>query len=82
VSLANLKGSNRAYIEREIPHIASLMADSIADVVASSDVLIVGNAADEFRNVPDAARDDQVVIDLVRILPDTQSKPGYHGMSW
>jgi len=82
VSLANLQGSNRAYIEREIPHIASLMADSVADVVASSDVLIVGNSAEEFRDVPDAARDDQVVIDLVRILPGTQSKPGYHGISW
>lgn len=82
VSLANLSGSNRAYIEREIPHIASLMADSVADVVAFADILVVGNAADEFRDVPDAVRDDQVVIDLVRILPDTQSKPGYHGIAW
>lgn len=82
VSLANLKGANRAYIEREIPHIASLMASSVADVVAFAEVLVVGNAAEEFRDVPDAVRDDQTVIDLVRILPDAESKPGYQGIAW
>ena len=82
VSLANLEGANRAHIEREIPHIASLMADSVADVMAFAEVVVIGNASEEFRDVPDRIGDEQVVIDLVRISPEERSKPGYQGICW
>src|SRR5690606_40626027 len=49
VSLANLQGANRAYIEREIPHIASLMCDSIDALLQQSDVVVIGNGAKAFR---------------------------------
>jgi GDP-mannose 6-dehydrogenase len=82
VSLANLEGANRAHIEREIPHIASLMADSVADVMAFAEVVVIGNASEEFRDVPDRIGDEQVVIDLVRISPEVDAKPGYQGICW
>ena len=82
VSLANLEGANRAHIEREIPHIASLMADSVANVMAFADVVVIGNASAEFRDVPDSVGDEQVVIDLVRISPQVHAKPGYQGICW
>lgn len=83
VSLANLQGANRAYIEKEIPHIASLMCDSIEDVLADCDVVVIGNGAPEFRQALDQIRPEQIVIDLIRIGGETGQLNGqYNGICW
>ncbi|MAT97553.1 MAG: GDP-mannose dehydrogenase [Anaerolineaceae bacterium] len=83
VSLANLQGANRAYIEKEIPHIASLMCDSVEDVLADCEVVVVGNGAPEFRQVLDQVRPEQIVIDLIRISDETGHLNGhYNGICW
>ncbi len=83
VSLARLHGANRAYIEREIPHIASLMCDSMDDVIAQSDVIVIGNKAPEFREALKQARADQVILDLVRVVKDREPIPAhYEGICW
>ncbi len=80
VSLARLIGANKAYIEREIPHVSSLMRDTPEQVVADSDVIVVGNSAAEFVAALSGARPDQVIIDLVRLQLDTASD--YRGICW
>lgn len=82
VSLANLHGANRAYIEKEIPHIASLMAPSLEQVVEQAEVLVVGNKTAEFAQVLSQLRDDQILIDLVRIAQDVPSNGHYQGICW
>jgi GDP-mannose 6-dehydrogenase len=83
VSLARLHGANRAYIEREIPHIATLMCNSMEEVLAESEVIVIGNKAPEFGQVPQQARQDQVVIDLVRISEDINHLDArYEGICW
>ncbi|MFW6116107.1 MAG: nucleotide sugar dehydrogenase [bacterium] len=83
VSLARLHGANRAYIEREIPHIATLMCDSIDEVLSESDVIVIGNNSAEFRPVLKRARLDQPVIDLVRIMEDSDHVHAqYEGICW
>jgi GDP-mannose 6-dehydrogenase len=83
VMLARLHGANRAYIEREIPHIASLMRATPEEVLTESDVIVVGNKSPEFRAVLEQARPEQVVIDLVRFLPDRNGVTyQYEGVSW
>lgn len=83
VTLARLHGANRAYIEREIPHVASLMCDSIEEVIAGCEVIVIGNKAPEFQQVLDQARDDQVIIDLVRISNETEHRGArYEGICW
>jgi len=83
VMLARLTGANRAYIEREIPHIATLMRSTPEEVLNDSDVIVVGNKSAEFRAVLEKARPEQIVIDLVRILPDsTGVSYQYEGVSW
>lgn len=83
VSLARLHGANRAYIEREIPHIATLMCNSVEEVLAESEVILIGNGAPEFQAALQQARDDQIVIDLVRLArtPDSISAR-YEGICW
>jgi len=83
VSLARLHGANRAYIEREIPHVATLMCASIDQVLAESEVIVIGNKAPEFSQVIPKLRPDQIVLDLVRILKNTQSlDTQYEGICW
>ncbi len=83
VSLARLHGANRAYIEREIPHIASLMCSSMQEVLAESEVMIIGNKSPEFAQALGQLRPDQVVIDLVRISKEISLlDEKYIGVCW
>ncbi|MDX1521404.1 MAG: nucleotide sugar dehydrogenase, partial [Anaerolineae bacterium] len=83
VSLANLQGANRAYIEQEIPHIASLMANSIDEVLSESEVIVIGNGAPEFRSILDKVADNQIIIDLVRISKEINNlDENYEGICW
>jgi GDP-mannose 6-dehydrogenase len=82
VSLANLHGANRAYIEKEIPHIAQLMRDSIDDVIESSDVIVIGNNSPEFQNIQTRYNGRHVTIDLVRIAGEKTSSEHYQGICW
>lgn len=81
VSLARLFGSNREYIEQEIPHIAKLMRGSIDEVLGASDTIVIGNKSEEFRQIESSLRPDQTVIDLVRLF-DRPSGNGYQGICW
>lgn len=82
VSIARLFGANKEYIEREIPHISQLMRASVDEVVEASDVLIIGNKAEEFRRIEGLLRGDQIVIDLVRLYDGQTSSGIYQGICW
>ena len=59
------------------------MRASAEEVLNDSEVIVVGNKSAEFRAVLEQARPDQIVIDLVRILPDaTGVSYQYEGVSW
>ena len=81
VSLARLFGSNKAYIEEEIPHIAKLMRGSIDEVLDAANTIVIGNRSEEFRQIESRLRPDQTVIDLVRLF-DRTSGDGYQGICW
>jgi GDP-mannose 6-dehydrogenase len=64
VVLSSLKGSNRRYIEAEIPHISSLLCDSVDALVAHADVLVFGATGGEAALVMAAATDRHTIVDL------------------
>lgn len=84
VSIAKLMGSNKEYIEKEIPHISSLMCSSVKELIHNSDVVIIGNFNDEFREVLiSELKENQIVIDLIRIFgPSDKMKAEYYGICW
>jgi GDP-mannose 6-dehydrogenase len=83
VSLARLVGANKDYIEKQIPHLSSLLCDSVNDVIDGSDVIVVGNAAPEFTQGVTACRPDQIIIDLVRLpLSGSLVAADYRGICW
>jgi GDP-mannose 6-dehydrogenase len=83
VTSARLIGANREYIEKEIPHIWTLMRPSIDDVLASADTVIIGNGSSEFREIGQRLRDGQLVVDLVRAFGSRRSDGrSYEGICW
>ena len=83
VSSANLIGSNREYIEKEIPHIWTLVDDSMERVVKRSEVVVIGNGTPAFRTIGEQLTNGQIVVDLVRAFGDKLSdNKQYHGINW
>lgn len=82
VSLARLFGANKEYIERGIPHISQLMRSSLKEVLEASDVLIIGNKSEEFREIDSELRPGQIVIDLARLWAGRTSDEQYQGICW
>ncbi len=82
VQLARLIGANQSYVEQHIPHVAALMKNTPAEVVESSDVIVIGNKGDEFRDVIAAVPAEKLVIDLVRLDKEWVTKGNYIGLAW
>jgi GDP-mannose 6-dehydrogenase len=83
VHLARLVGANRAYIEEVIPHIGDLLSDDLAATVAHGGLVLIGNPAPEFKDLPALMRPDQRLLDLVRV-PGLREALGerYDGVNW
>jgi len=81
VSLARLVGANKCYIDQQIPHLASLLCDTPAEVVASSDVIVVGNRSEEFSAALTRCTSEQTIVDLVRV-PMAMTQAEYRGICW
>jgi GDP-mannose 6-dehydrogenase len=83
VSLAKLVGANKEYIEKQIPHLSSLLCGTIDEVIDGSDVIVVGNSAPEFVEAVKQCRPDQIVIDLVRLpIYGSSIQADYRGICW
>ena len=83
VQLARLVGANKSYVEKELPHIASLMSPSIEQLVDQSEVLIVTCNSKSFRQIPQMLQAHQTLIDLVGISNgDKQMEVVYQGICW
>jgi GDP-mannose 6-dehydrogenase len=82
VNLAKLTGANRDYILNHISHIARLMTDKMEDVLEFGETIVVGNNADEFRGVLEKLREDQVMVDFVRITGQRSKEGKYEGICW
>ncbi len=83
VHLSNLLGSNRAFIERHLPHIGALIRSDLREVVGGSDV-IVASMADSatLAALEQLLTPGHVVLDLVG-LPARERLPGRQvGLCW
>ncbi len=80
---AQITGANRAFIEQEIPHIWTLMAETPDEVIDSAGLLVLGTdiarsavlTADRIRG--------KMIVDLVGVRdPVVEAAPGYRGINW
>jgi len=82
VSLAAIYGSNKAYIEREIPHIHALMCDSLPQLLEESETVVLANRDEHITQHLQHFRDDHTVIDLARMVSPETIKGRYIGLYW
>jgi GDP-mannose 6-dehydrogenase len=84
VNLARVSGANRAFIEERIPHLSRLMVESMDELLAHAETVVVGNAAEEFAGLPQLVSGNQVVIDLVRVAGQKSVAVAgvYEGLCW
>jgi GDP-mannose 6-dehydrogenase len=81
VNLAALTGANQDYILNHIPHISKLMVNSMDEVLAFAETIVIGNSAAEFKQILNKITPQQQVVDLVRIVQ--QGSGGqYDGICW
>lgn len=81
---AELVGKNRDFIEREIPHLSSMLREDAAEV-ATADVLVISKVTDAALAALKTRKPGTKVVDLVRI-PDADrlaiSAEDYVGVAW
>jgi GDP-mannose 6-dehydrogenase len=83
VQIARLTGSNRAFIEREIPHLERLMVGTPAEALAGRTLAVIGHVAPADRPALIAALNGHVIFDLAGI-DELRDIPGttYVGLCW
>jgi GDP-mannose 6-dehydrogenase len=82
VNIASLVGANRDFILNRIPHISRLMVGDIDAVLEHAQTVVIGNRDTDFKNVPERLRDDQRLVDLVRINDKRSENGSYSGICW
>jgi GDP-mannose 6-dehydrogenase len=83
IELTRLTGTNKRFLEDKLPHISSLLAPSVADVVRRSHTLVICKRATEYAGLEGLIRPGQEIVDLVAMLR-SNGRPleHYHGLYW
>ena len=83
VQVARLTGANRAFIEREIPHLERLLAPEPAAALEGAGLVVVGHIGRGDRPAMLSALHGQHVLDLAGV-PELRAHPGvtYQGLCW
>jgi GDP-mannose 6-dehydrogenase len=83
VNVATLLGSNRAYIDQEIPHLEHLMVGSPAEALAGSRLAVIGHVSPQDRPALLAELHGHAVIDLAGIAElRGRDDIDYQGICW
>jgi len=83
IELTRLTGANKRFLEDKLPHISSLLAPSVADVVSRSKTLVICKRATEYAGLQELIRSGQEIVDLVAMLrPNGRPLEHYHGLYW
>ena len=83
VSLARLRGANKAYIEQIIPHISNLMKPTIESAVDGSEVVVLAKRSSEIEEALNRWCDGKYIIDLASVVASSREAKGqYEGICW
>jgi GDP-mannose 6-dehydrogenase len=79
----SLRGANRAFIERHLPHLGELLSDSLEAALQTAKTIVVSKTWPAIAELPARLARDQVVIDLVGVpWPRERFEGTYVGIGW
>lgn len=80
VKISALEGKNKEYIDAALPHLSVMLHESLSEVLAESEIIVVTKNQPDFDKLL-ARHPDKVVIDLVG-LESIARHPNYNGICW
>lgn len=80
VNLSNITGTNKHYIDTRIPHLANLLKSDLKEVVESSELLVISQNDERFRDLIEEYP-DKIFVDLVRVVNEPLNH-NYEGIGW
>lgn len=81
VHLSKLIGANKSFINERLPHLSELVITDLGMAIEKNDVVIINHKGFNPATHYNRLQDKKAVFDLVRI-PELESLPNYHGISW
>jgi GDP-mannose 6-dehydrogenase len=83
IDVARMVGTNREFLEHEIPYLESILRPTVDAVLENADVVVIATNDPAYRDVPGRLRPEQVLVDLVRIVPNGRpTGERYLGICW
>ena len=84
IHLAKMLGSNREYLQGQLPQIKDILCATIADILRESEAVVVNQNWPEFIRALEDLNGRIDVLDLVRLGEDRSPPrmPVYRGISW
>lgn len=83
VRIASLVGANKDYILNHVPHIARLMTDTIDDLLAHAELVIVGNNDPAFLAALQPSDRARPIVDIAGVCqPLSATHANYEGICW
>jgi GDP-mannose 6-dehydrogenase len=83
VCLGQLVGTNREYILEKIPLISRFITDDVTELIERSEIIVVVNNEEEFKNILEKTAKDTIIYDLVNInFKNRDSLGTYNGIAW
>ena len=79
VSISRLVGKNKSVIAEKLPHLDSMLQDSLSDVLEWAEVIVIANKDENFKDI--TIKENQLLVDLVRIK-ELEEQNNYNGLCW
>lgn len=80
VNISKLSGTNKAYIDKHIPHLSEMISDDLDYVIDKTELVIISHNEKEFEGIH-KKHPDVHFIDLVKVGTVT-SEGNYQGICW
>lgn len=75
-------GSNKFLLDGELSHIKKRLFKDWHEILKHSDIVVIGNASKEFKDIDFEKYPDKSFIDLVRIRSGLTGSKNYMGVGW
>jgi GDP-mannose 6-dehydrogenase len=83
IDMERVLGANRRFVEDEVPYLPERMRTELDELLAESEVIIVGNRNAAYKLIGPRLKPGQVLVDLVAAVePSTVTHGEYHGLAW